>query len=64
MPKYKALVGLEYNNRRVDAGDVVEDIPAKSIKWLREQGLIEQVDGKGSPILEADEPAVDDKDGE
>lgn len=47
MAKYRAVVGIDYPpDRRVEAGDLVTDLPAKSIKWLREQGLIELVDGK------------------
>jgi hypothetical protein len=46
--KYRALVGLSYPpDRRAEAGDVVDDLPAKSIKWLLEQDLIEPV-GKPS----------------
>lgn len=45
MPKYLVKTGLEFPpDRRVEAGEIVEDIPAKSIKWLREQGMIELVD--------------------
>lgn len=28
-------------DRRAEPGDVVDDLPGKSIKWLTEQGLIE-----------------------
>jgi len=53
MPKYKVLVGIDYPpNRRAEIGDIVEDIPSKSIKWLREQGIIELADGS-SPTVEA-----------
>jgi hypothetical protein len=46
MAKYLAKVGLDYPpNKRVEAGELVEDLPSKSIKWLREQGLIELVEG-------------------
>lgn len=31
-------------NRQVEAGAVVDDIPAVSVSWLLEQGLIEEVD--------------------
>jgi len=43
---YKVLVGLDYGNpsKRVEAGDVVSDLPAKSIGWLSEQLIIELVD--------------------
>lgn len=45
MPKYLVKTGLEFPpDRRVEAGEIIEDIPAKSIKWLREQGMIELVD--------------------
>lgn len=53
MPKYLVKTGLEYPpNRRVEAGEIVDDIPSKSIKWLREQGLIELVDGTGKEVEE------------
>lgn len=45
MPKFKVLTGLDYPpDRRVEAGDIVEDLPAKSVKWLLDQGLIEKTD--------------------
>jgi hypothetical protein len=63
MPKYLVKTGLEFPpNRRVEAGDVIDDVPSKSIKWLREQGLIELVDSSGksvdAPIVEEVEPEV------
>lgn len=58
MPKYKVLVGIDYPpNRRAEAGDVVDDIPSKSIKWLREQGIIELADGSPAPV---EEPVVEE----
>lgn len=57
MAKYRVLVGIEFASRRVEAGDVVDDIPAKSIKWLREQGLIEPADAKDA--VEVDEPTAE-----
>lgn len=48
MPKYRVMTGLDFPpDRRVEAGEVVEDIPSKSVKWLLEQGLIEVVDATG-----------------
>ena len=42
--EYTAAVGLNYptakGEARVEAGDVVTDLPSKSISWLRDQGLI------------------------
>lgn len=47
MPKYKVLVGIDYPpNKRAEPGDVVEDLPPRSIKWLRESGAIEPLDAK------------------
>jgi hypothetical protein len=41
---YRALVGLSYgDDSRVEAGDIVSDLPAESIAWLLEQGQIEPV---------------------
>lgn len=57
MPKYKVLQGISYPpNKRAEIGAVVEDLPPKSIKWLREQGIIEPLDPKvkdPEPIHEA-----------
>ncbi|AVX31802.1 hypothetical protein CTH_2259 [Carboxydocella thermautotrophica] len=41
--RYIALTGLEYNGKRVEPGDVIDDLPKKSIKWLLEQGLIRPI---------------------
>jgi hypothetical protein len=41
MTTYNVLVGIDYNDKRAEAGDVVSDLPSKSISWLLEQGLIE-----------------------
>lgn len=46
MPDHKVLVGLSYGGKSVPAGSVVSDIPAKSVTWLLDQGLIERVEGK------------------
>ena len=61
MPKYLVKTGLEFPpNRRVEAGDVIDDVPAKSIKWLREQGLIEPFDASAKAAVDkevVEEPA-------
>lgn len=42
--QYRALVGLDYPpHKRAEAGDVVDDLPGKSLRWLLEQGHIEAV---------------------
>lgn len=45
--KYRVLVGLNYPNPkggefRAEAGDVVDNLPAKSLEWLVRQGLVEK----------------------
>ena len=37
---YEALVGLDYKNRRLEPGDIADDIPQQSVKWLLADGLI------------------------
>jgi hypothetical protein len=52
--QYRVLVGLEYPpDRRVEACQIVDDLPGKSIKWLTEQGLIEPATG-GKPEAKQD----------
>lgn len=56
MPSYKALTGLNYAGKRVEPGDVVSDIPTKSVPWLTEQGLIVAVDDKPVKKREPESP--------
>lgn len=50
MAKYRVLVGMDYPpNRRVEAGDLVDDLPGKSIKWLLESGAVESADSTAKP---------------
>jgi len=58
MAKYKVLVGLEYSGKRVEANAVIDDLPAKSIKWLREQGLIVLISGNEPADEEVLEPII------
>lgn len=42
MAQYRALVGIDYPpNKRVEAGELVSDLPGDAIKWLLSDGLIE-----------------------
>lgn len=57
--KYRALVGLNYPPaKRAEAGDVVSDLPEKSIKWLLKAGKIEKAGSPPPP------PADETKDGD
>lgn len=63
MPKYKVLVGLDYPpGKRAEAGDVVDDLPGKSIKWLRDEGIIEPVDEPAAKGKPAKTPEPDEAD--
>jgi len=47
---YKVLTGVDYPpDKRAEAGDVVDDLPATSISWLLSQGHIEDLDPKPKP---------------
>ena len=42
---YRVLVGLDYPpGKRAEPGDVVDDLPAESVKWLEADGCIEPVE--------------------
>jgi hypothetical protein len=54
MAKYRVLQGIDYPpNKRAEIGDVVEDLPATSIKWLLEVGAIED---SSKPAKKIEEP--------
>lgn len=60
MPRYRVTggpsgdAGLDYKSTRAEVGDIVDDLPRESIKWLREQGYIELV-GKDDSDTTAEE---------
>lgn len=59
MAKYRVLTGIDYPpNKRAEAGQVVEDLPAQSIKWLLESGLIEDASKPASTPKEEPKPVV------
>jgi len=59
MAKYRVLTGLDYPpNKRAEAGQVVEDLPAQSIKWLLESGLIEDISKSVSTPKQEPKPVV------
>lgn len=44
MAQYRVLIGLNYPpDRRAEPGDLVDDLPGKSVKWLTDQGSIQAV---------------------
>lgn len=49
MANYKAMTGLDYGNKRVEEGEIVSDLPAKSISWLVSQGLVVLVSEVAKP---------------
>jgi hypothetical protein len=61
MTQYRAVVGVDYPpNKRVEAGQLVDDLPEKSAKWLLSAGFIEAVDGKGKTITPVVEETVEE----
>lgn len=64
MAQYRAVVGIDYPpNKRVEAGEIVSDLPGDSIKWLLEQNLIESLDKKPTTKVETivvEEPKVEE----
>jgi hypothetical protein len=62
MTQYRVLQGIDYPpNKRAEAGDVVNDLPASSVKWLLEVGAIEDASKpKSEPKVEiVEEPVVE-----
>jgi hypothetical protein len=58
MAQYRALVGIDYPpNKRAEAGDVVTDLPGDAIKWLLEDGLIEDA---SKPAKKVETPVVEE----
>jgi hypothetical protein len=39
--KHRVVIGIDYAGKRAEPGDIVDDIPARSVSWLLEQGVIE-----------------------
>ena len=38
--KHLVVIGIDYAGKRAEPGDIVDDIPARSVSWLLEQGVI------------------------
>jgi hypothetical protein len=62
MTQYRAVVGVDYPpNKRVEAGELVSDLPEKDVKWLLSSGFIEEVDGKGKTITPVVEEVIEEE---
>ena len=58
MTRYRVLSGIDYPpNKRAEAGKIVEDLPATSVKWLLESGIIEDAD---KPATKIEEPVKEE----
>jgi hypothetical protein len=58
MAQYRALVGIDYPpNKRAEAGEIVSDLPGDAIKWLQEEGLIEDA---SKPAKKVETPVVEE----
>ena len=61
MARYRVLQGIDYPpNKRAEVGDIVEDIPAQSVKWLLDSEIIEDTDKPAKKIEKSvvEEPKV------
>jgi hypothetical protein len=66
---YQVLTGLSYPpDKRAEVGDIVDDLPSKSIQWLINSGHVEKVTGNTfnpTPAsIASPEPETIEKDGE
>ena len=58
MARYRILQGIDYPpNKRAEVGDIVEDVPAQSVKWLLDSGIIEDTD---KPTKKTEQPVVEE----
>lgn len=66
MTKYRALAGINYpgksGEKRAEAGELVSDLPTKSVKWLLDGGYIEPVSFATGGLIE-DAPVEDEETG-
>ena len=46
MTSFKVHAGIDYADKRAEAGDVVSDLPSSSIAWLVEQGIVEKIESE------------------
>lgn len=66
---YLVLTGLSYPpDKRAEVGDIVDDLPSKSVQWLINDGHVEEMTGnilKPIPAsIPSPEPETIEKDGE
>ena len=52
MATYRVLAGVDYAGKRAERGDIVNDLPQKSIPWLTAQGIVEPTSDKPEPTSE------------
>ena len=58
MARYRVLQGIDYPpNKRAEVCDIVEDIPAQSVKWLLDSEIIEDTD---KPAKKTEKPVVEE----
>lgn len=43
-PVYVVLVGLNYDGKRAEPGDLVDDLPPRAVEWLLRDKCISQVE--------------------
>ena len=58
MARYRVLQGIDYPpNKRAEVGEIVTDLPAQSVKWLLDTGIVEDAD---KPTKKTEQPVVEE----
>ena len=58
MARYRVLQGIDYPpNKRAEVGEIVTDLPAQSVKWLLDTGIVEDAD---KPTTKIQEPVIEE----
>lgn len=60
MTKHRVLIGINYpdgagGEKRAEPGDIVDDLPAKSVKWLEADGIVENTTAKSQPVEDGED---------
>lgn len=61
MATYKVNAGIDYAGKRAEPGDLVTDLPPKSLPWLLAQGIVEPVEEQPTKPREPKSPNKGDK---
>lgn len=63
MATYTVLVGIDYAGKRAEPGDLVDDLPAKSLPWLLDQNIVQRAEDSEPRPVKPREPQSPSKGG-